>query len=155
MKKLLIVCITLALFVSCQDNKESTKQTGTDTTKQNQDFTLAFKNPISKDSAARLVKEFTTAKPLKFAGIINATFNKTDMQRVYSDPTVDSVFFFVGRFPGVAENGNKQKSPVIIMQIRRKPVAAVLPPPEYYLGDEYCPPPNDGTCGTLEQPSFQ
>ena len=153
MKKLLFAFTISLFFISCNNDKESVKQTQSDSTTAEADFTLAFKNRIQNDSAITMVdtlKHYKNNK-LKFDGIVRSYFDSVSMRKIYSDPTVINVKFFVGVLYSDAYKAKSKDAPVIILQVTRRGKSATdLPTYEYYAGDSFCPPPNDSNCGSIE-----
>jgi hypothetical protein len=97
-----------------------------------------------------MIEDFKAKKTkLQFYNCIWAIFDKDKMSKIYSDPAVSEVKFFLGVFPDDA-GSNKKDAPVIIMQVKKTESQSLLPVYEYSLGDKLCPPPNDGTCGSVE-----
>ena len=105
--------------------------------------------------AKKMINDLKTKKTkLEFYNIVWAKFDKDRMARLYSDPSVIEVKFFLGVFPD-DDTPDKKDAPVIIMQVTKSSESTLLPVVEYSLGDSYCPPPNDSTCGTVELPKSE
>ncbi|HUS02674.1 MAG TPA: hypothetical protein VMY77_13140, partial [Chitinophagaceae bacterium] len=77
-------------------------------------------------------------------------FDKQRMLDICNDKSVTELKFFVGVFPD-SGGSRKKDAPTIILQVK-KVTQTLVTDFEYHLGDDYCPPPNDTSCGTLETP---
>lgn len=107
---------------------------------------------IGSGEAIKMIEDLKSKKTkLKFDNCIWAIFDKDRMAKIYNDPTVTQVKFFVGVFPDDA-TPDKKDAPVIIMQVSRS-TETLLPSYEYEIGDTLCPPPNDSSCGPVEPPA--
>ena len=145
MKKILAALFFLILIYSC-NNKENGS-----TLKTSETFNT--KDSVIKDSVALKMIDTLKNIKLKFKGIVWARFDSSAMRKIYSDTTVADIVFFVGAITDTAKN--KNNSPVIIMQVKRKNAGNLADDADvYYLSSSYCPPPNDGSCGTIQNPGI-
>ena len=73
---------------------------------------------------------------------------------MWQDKHVLSVKLFMGVCPGNDTKRKMQDAPVIILQVQRddivKPTGDLSTGYLYYKAPSLCPPPNDGSCGTIE-----
>jgi hypothetical protein len=100
--------------------------------------------------AIKMIEDLKNKKTkLKFENCIWAIFDKDKMNKIYNDPNVMEVKFFIGVFPDDS-TPDKKDAPVIIMQVKKSDAQTLLPVYEYSIGDSVCPPPNDGSCGPIE-----
>ena len=157
MKKIFVVATCFSLFlISCGGNPEKRKDVNTgDSTAIKKDLALSFAKPVDSSKAKKMINDFKLNKnKYKFDGIVWAYFDTASMRKIYSDPNVIDVRFFIGMFPSDDPTPSKKDAPVIILQVKRKSAGeSLLPTYDYYTGDSICPPPNDSSCGTVENPS--
>lgn len=154
MKKLLIFFSVICLLnFSCQQKNNSVKQSGPDSTSDKKDSIslLGKREPRGKS----MIEDLQNAKnnKLKFRNIVWATFDKPFMQSIYSDSHVLNIKFFVGVYPST-DPADKKDAPTIILQVKRDDIqkdGMLTTGFIYYVGDGYCPPPNNTDCGTVEQ----
>jgi hypothetical protein len=110
---------------------------------------MATGGKLDNGVAKKMIDDLKTKKTkLKFDNCIWAIFDKGEMSKIYSDPTVIEVKFFIGVFPDDS-TPDKKDAPVIIMQVK-KSAESLLATYEYYTGSSLCPPPNDSSCGPIE-----
>ena len=149
MKKLFF--ISLIVFISCQENKQSANQSKSDSLGvKNKSAMLAKADPKGKSMIDDLINK---KGKFKFKDIVWATFDKAFMLNLYQDAHVIGVKFFVGVFPSDDPDSKKQDAPVIILQVKRDDIMVkdvLTTGYVYYTGNSYCPPPNDSSCGTVE-----
>lgn len=141
------------LTISCQQKNKSVKQSGQDSAiaKTDSSLLLGKREPRGKS----MIEDLKNAKNnrLKFKDIVWATFDKTFMQDIYTNSHVLGVKFFVGVYPST-DSADKKDAPAIILQVKRDDIeknGSVTTGFIYYIGDGYCPPPNNLTCGGVEQ----
>jgi hypothetical protein len=102
--------------------------------------------------ARKMIDDLKNKKTkLRFYNTVWSLFDKDKMAKIYTDPTVIEVRFFVGVFPD-DDTPDKKDAPVIIMRVTKTTESTLAPVYEYSLGDSYCPPPNDTSCGTTDLP---
>lgn len=157
MKKLLLIFLSSSFLICCQQHKQTDNQNEKTDSSSSKDLSLAALGLPNTDGK-KMIGDFVNKKnnKLKFKDIIWATFDKTAMLVLYNDSHVLSVKFFVGVFSETDPDVKKKDAPVIILQVKRDDI----PIPQktgvttgflYYTGDSYCPPPNDSSCGAVEQ----
>jgi hypothetical protein len=131
-------------------NVNETTYSGPETASSTQQGTLHEK--IDGAVAKKMIDDLKAKKTkLKFYNTVWSMFNKEKMAAIYNYTTVIEVKFFLGVFPD-DDTPDKKDAPVIIMQVTKTDGHSLLPVYEYSLGEKYCPPPNDTTCGTIELP---
>src|SRR5687767_4173988 len=97
-----------------------------------------FAGNLDGELAKKMIDEFKTKKTkLKFYNCIWSIFDKDKMSKIYSDPAVIEVKFFIGVFPDDSP-ADKKDAPVIIMQVKKSESQTLLPVYEYSLGDKIC-----------------
>ena len=108
---------------------------------------------VDSGVAKKMIEDLKAKKTkLKFDNCIWAIFDKDKMAKIYTDPEVTQVKFFIGVFPDDS-TPDKKDAPVIIMQVTKQSSETLLPSYEYSIGDSLCPPPNDSSCGPIEPPA--
>ena len=113
----------------------------------NQDLTG---QKVDSAVAIKMIENLKIKKgKLKFDNCIWAIFDKDKMLKIYSDPAVTQVKFYIGVFPDDS-TPDKKDAPVIIMQVTRQSSETLLPTFDYSVGDSLCPPPTDSSCGSIE-----
>ena len=116
-------------------------------TYENQDLVKA--SSIDNEEAKQMINDTKTKKnKFKYENLIWSYFSKDRMLKICNEPNVAELKFFVGVFPDSA-GPRKKDAPTIVLQVK-KTTESLITEFEYHLGDDYCPPPNDTSCGTLE-----